>query len=462
MSRRNRILIAEDDPGAGEALVTAFEQDGYEVGLATTGSEARERYAEGGWDCVLTDVVMPDVDGLTLLKEFLATPKAPPVLVMTAYGSIERAVQAMKDGAYDFLEKPLDLQSLRELVQSAIAYRREEPGNKPVRARMRSERRLFLTGASPLMADVVERAQRVARTNATVLIQGQSGTGKELVARMIHTESLRVRAPFVAVNCAGLTESIIESELFGHVKGAFTGAVKAKKGKFELADGGTLFLDEIGEIPMNVQVKLLRVLQEREIERVGGEEPVRIDVRLLCATHRDLEEMVQAGTFREDLYYRIKVIVLRLPPLSERVEDIPELANHFRERANELHGRHVEAISDAAMAGLRAHSWRGNVRELLNVIEQAVVLCTGDTIGPEDLPPELGGDTGPRDALRMPVGTTLAEAEKMLILETLRKTDGNKTQTAKILGIGVRTLYRKLDEYEAQASRGEEGSSEST
>jgi two-component system response regulator HydG len=280
-----------------------------------------------------------------------------------------------------------------------------------------------------------------------VLITGESGTGKELVARLIHRESLRVRGPFVPVNCAGLTESIIESELFGHVKGAFTGAVRAKKGKFELADGGTLFLDEIGEIPLNIQVKLLRVLQEREVEPVGGEEPAKIDVRLVCATHRDLDAMVREGEFREDLYYRIKVVVLRLPSLRERPEDIPELVDHFRELANERNRRDVRSFTPAALERLKLYSWPGNVRELENVVEQAVVLATGDAIDVDALPEEVTGDEPPRDVLRIPVGTTLAQTEKELILETLRKAGGNKTQAAKLLGIGVRTLYRKLEEY---------------
>jgi len=456
MSATVRILIAEDDPGAGEALTTAFDQEGYAVQLATTGSEARDEYQKGGWDCVLTDVVMPDVDGLTLLKEFVAPDSAPPVIVMTAYGSIERAVQAMKDGAYDFLEKPLDLHDLRNVVAKAISGRRAEPENRSVRARLRADHKILVPGESSSMRAVIERAHKIARTNATVLVTGESGTGKELIARLIHNESLRVRAPFVAVNCAGLTESIIESELFGHVKGAFTGAVRAKKGKFELAEGGTLFLDEIGEVPANVQVKLLRVLQEREVERVGGEEPIRIDVRLICATHRNLDEMVAAGTFREDLYYRIKVIVLHLPPLRERPDDIPELADHFRVRANERNGREIEGFSDDAMGQLQAYRWPGNVRELENVVEQAVVLCAGATIGADDLPTEVGGDRGPRDVLQISVGTSLADTERELILETLRKTGGNKTQTAKLLGIGVRTLYRKLEEY------GEQGGDEAS
>jgi len=325
---------------------------------------------------------------------------------------------------------------------------RNEPAeaNREI-ARLRAERRTLLPGSSPLMTRVLEQARRVARTNATVLITGESGTGKELVARLIHTESMRVRGPFVAVNCAGLTESIIESELFGHVKGAFTGAVRAKKGKFELAEGGTLFLDEIGEIPLNVQVKLLRVLQEREVERVGGEEPIRIDARLICATHRDLDAMVKDEQFREDLYYRIKVIVLRLPALRERPEDIPELVEHFRRVANERNRRKVKSFTAAALDRLRQYSWPGNVRELENVVEQAVVLARGDQADVGDLPEEVTGDRGPRDVLRIPVGNTLAEAERELILETLRKAGGNKTKAAKMLGIGVRTLYRKLEEY---------------
>jgi len=445
-----RLLIAEDDSGAGEALKTAFVDAGYEVTWATSGGEARQAFFANAWDCVLTDIVMPDVDGLDLLKEFVAAPKAPPVIVMTAYGSIERAVHAMKDGAYDFLEKPLDITGLRDLVASAVRQRRDEPRNKPVRARLRAGKKVLLPGRSPLMQRVIEQAKRVAKTNATVLITGESGTGKELVARMLHRESLRVRGPFVPVNCAGLTESIIESELFGHVKGAFTGAIRAKPGKFEVADGGTIFLDEIGEIPLNIQVKLLRVLQEREVERVGGEEPVRIDVRLICATHRDLESMVREGRFREDLYYRIKVIVLRLPALRERPEEIQDLAEHFIAQSNERNRRSVKHLTPAALQRLESYAWPGNVRELENVIEQAVVLATSDTIDEVDLPEEVTGKKGPQDVLRITVGTTLAQTEKELILETLRKTGGNKTQAAKLLGIGVRTLYRKLEEYGEQ------------
>ena len=448
---RGRLLIVEDDPGAGQALEQAFRDEDCDTVLATTGSEGRERFAEGGWSLVLTDVVMPDVDGLTLLKEFVGARDAPPVIVMTAYGSVERAVQAMKDGAHDFLEKPLDLTSLRALVRNAIGQRRREPKNKTLRARIRKDKRTLIPGSSPLMLRVIEQARKVAHTNASVLIQGESGTGKELIARLIHVDSMRVDGPMVAVNCAGLTESIIESELFGHVKGAFTGAVRSKKGKFELADGGTLFLDEIGEIPLPVQVKLLRVLQEREVERVGGEGPIPIDVRLVSATHRDIDAMVKEGTFREDLYYRIKVIVLRLPALRERPEDIPELVEHFRVLANERNRRSVESFTDAALRKLMSHSWPGNVRELENVVEQAVVLARGKTIDVGNLPEEITGDEGPQDVLRIPVGTSLAETEKDLILETLKKTGGNKTQAAKLLGIGVRTLYRKLEEYESES-----------
>ena len=442
-----RLLVVEDEESAAEALAAAFATEGYEVVLAANGSEARERFAEGPWDCILTDVVMPDVNGLDLLQEWVREPDAPPVIVMTAYASVERAVQAIKDGAYDFQEKPLDLDNLRSVVRSAIERQRSEPENRPVRARLASESHRLVLGNSPAMHKVVEQARRVARTNATVLIVGESGTGKELLARLIHRESLRVRGPFVPVNCAGLTESIIESELFGHVKGAFTGAVRSKKGKFELADGGTLFLDEIGEIPLNVQVKLLRVLQEREVERVGGEEPVRIDVRLVCATHRDLEAQVRDGKFREDLYYRIKVIVLKLPPLRERTEDVPELAEYFRELANERNDRAVVGFSPETMQQLQAYRWPGNVRELQNVVEHVVVLANNEVVEFSDLPEEISGERGPQDVVNITVGTTLAETERELILETLRKTGGNKTQTAKLLGIGVRTLYRKLEEY---------------
>jgi len=447
MGQRIRLLIAEDDASAGEALLAAFAGDEFEAVLVRSGGEAREAYRGSRWDVVLTDVVMPDVDGLTLLREFVQGAGAPPVIVMTAYGSVERAVQAMKEGAHDFLEKPLDIGNLRSAVRSAVRDRREEPEHRSLRQKLGADRRSLVLGASPLMRRVVEQAQRVAKTNATVLLQGESGTGKELLARLIHRESLRVGGPFVPVNCAGLTESIIESELFGHVRGAFTGAVRPKKGKFELADRGTLFLDEIGEIPLPIQVKLLRVLQEREVEPVGGEEPVRIDVRLLCATHRDLEAMVRDGRFREDLYYRIKVIVLRLPALRERSEDVEELAENFRLLSNERNGRKIEGFTAAALERLRLHNWPGNVRELENAIEQAVVLAKGPRIDVADLPAEITGDKGPKEVLRVSVGTSLAQTEKDLILETLRKAGGNKTMAAKMLGIGVRTLYRKLEEY---------------
>jgi len=452
-----RLLIIEDDPGAGEALSTAFRTDGYEVVLATDGLEARQRFADGGWDVILTDIVMEGVDGLTLLREFVAMESVPPIIVMTAYGSVERAVQAMKDGAHDFLEKPLDLHALRTLVRNAVAQRRKEPQNKVLRARIRSDKKTLIPGSGSAMLRVIEQAKNVARTNASVLIQGESGTGKELIARLVHTESMRVDGPMIAVNCAGLTESIIESELFGHEKGAFTGAVRSKKGKFELADGGTIFLDEIGEIPLAVQVKLLRVLQEREVERVGGEEPVKIDVRLICATHRTLEDMVKEGTFREDLYYRIKVIVLKLPSLRERPQDIPELIEHFRVLVNERNRRSVKGFTDAAIAQLQTYSWPGNVRELENIVEQAVVLSRGEIVDAKDLPAEISGDEGPQDMLRVKVGTSLAETEKELILETLKKVGGNKTQAAKLLGIGVRTLYRKLEEYEGSRAASDDG-----
>ncbi|MFB3065107.1 MAG: sigma-54-dependent transcriptional regulator [Planctomycetota bacterium] len=444
---KTRMLIAEDDAGAAEALRKAFGAESYEVQLARTGIEARDAFRGERWDVVLTDVVMPDMDGLTLLKELVAAPQAPPVIVMTAYGSIERAVQAMKDGAFDFMEKPLDLDSLRSVVRSAVEGRSREPDNRAYRAKLKKGKHGLLMGQSPLMHDLVERALRVAQTNATVMLQGESGTGKELLARLIHTESLRVRGPFVPVNSAGLTQSIIESELFGHTRGAFTGAIKDKKGKFELADGGTLFLDEIGEIPLNVQVKLLRVLQEREIERVGGEAPIKVDVRLVSATHRDLPALIKTGEFREDLYYRVKVIVLQIPPLRERSEDIPELAEHFRKTANERNDRTVEAFTPAALEALCGYGWPGNVRELENVVEQAVVLATTETVDVDGLPEEVTGRKGPQEVLHIPVGTSLKQTEKDLILETLRKVGGNKTQAARLLGIGVRTLYRKLDEY---------------
>jgi DNA-binding NtrC family response regulator len=362
----------------------------------------------------------------------------------------------MRDGAHDFLEKPLDLSRLRNLVASALRSRAEAPASAAYRADLsRTGVPPGFVGQSPSIQEVFRIVGKAAPTNATILILGESGTGKELVAEAVHRASPRARGPFVKVNCAALPEGLLESELFGHVKGAFTGASADRPGRFEAATHGTIFLDEVGEVPPHTQVKLLRVLQTREIERVGDNRPRPVDVRLVTATNADLEERVRKGTFREDFYFRLKVVTIRMPPLRERRGDIPLLAEHFRELYSRRHRRSVERFAPEALDVLRSHDWPGNVRELENVVEAAVVLTEGSTITSEALPEEVGGrqrvqDLPEGEVIRIPAGTSLPEVERTIILETLRRTGGNKTSAARILGIGLRTLYRKLDQYAAE------------
>lgn len=453
-----RILIVEDERNAREALGEVFSGQ-HEVDLTADVDEALEAIGHHVPDLVLTDVVLPgDRDGLDLLRELRGRHPETPVIVMTAFGSVEKAVRAMRDGAHDFLEKPLDLTSLRQMVKAALESRAEAPATAGVREGLaRGEVPDGFIGSAPSVLEIFRKVSKVAPTNATVLILGESGTGKELVAEAIHNASPRAARPFVKVNCAALPEGLLESELFGHMKGAFTGAVKDRAGRFEAADGGTIFLDEVGEVPAHTQVKLLRVLQAREIERVGDNRTRPVNVRMVAATNADLEEAVRKGTFREDFYFRLKVITLDMPPLRERRGDIPALTEHFLRMYGKRHGRDVRAFSPESLALLRGYAWPGNVRELENLVEAAVVLSDGETVTREDLPVEVGGgqrveDLPEADAIRIPAGTTLPEAEKTIILDTLRRTGGNKTAAARILGIGLRTLYRKLELYEEGGS----------
>ncbi|MHC5012155.1 MAG: sigma-54-dependent transcriptional regulator [Planctomycetota bacterium] len=451
-----RILIVEDEKNAREALGEVFSVQ-HEVRLAEDVAQALEQLRSEAMDLVLTDVVLPgERDGLDLLREVKSLQADTPVIVMTAYGSVEKAVRAMRDGAHDFLEKPLDLGRLRNLVASTLRARAEAPASAAYRKDLSAAGvPPGFVGDAPAIREVFRVVQKAAPTNATVLILGESGTGKELVAEAIHRASPRARGPFVKVNCAALPEGLLESELFGHVKGAFTGAVTARAGRFEAANHGTLFLDEVGEVPPHTQVKLLRVLQNREIERVGESRTRPVDVRLVAATNADLEARVRKGDFREDFYFRLKVVTMRMPPLRERTGDIPALTEHFRKLYGKRHGRDVASVSAEAMELLLAYEWPGNVRELENLVEAAVVLSEGDEITPEVLPVEVGGrqhveDLPESDGIRLPPGTSLPEAERRLILDTLRRTDGNKTAAARILGIGLRTLYRKLEQYETE------------
>jgi two-component system response regulator HydG len=453
-----RLLIVEDEKNAREALGEVFSGT-HEVRLAEDVEQALAIVRREPPDLVLTDVVLPgEKDGLDLLREVKAAQPDVPVIVMTAYGSVEKAVRAMRDGAHDFLEKPLDLGRLRALVASSLRARSEAPLSAAYREDLtRAGVPPGFVGEAPAIREVFRVVGKAAPTNATVLILGESGTGKELVAEAVHRASPRARGPFVKVNCAALPEGLLESELFGHVRGSFTGAVADRAGRFEAANGGTIFLDEVGEVPAHTQVKLLRVLQNREIERVGESRTKPVDVRVVAATNSDLDAKVRKGEFREDFYFRLKVVTVRMPPLRERRGDVPLLAEHFRDVYARRHGRKVTGFAPAAMELLQAYDWPGNVRELENLVEAAVVLTESPRIGPEALPVEVGGeqrveDLPEGDVIRIRAGTPLPDAEKAIILDTLRRTGGNKTSAARILRIGLRTLYRKLEQYGAEGA----------
>ena len=383
------ILVVDDELNIRRVLERAFANEGYQVHTAENGHQALRLLAETPCDLMLSDVVMPDMTGLELLKRARQQHPNLQVVLMTAYGTIPAAVEAMRAGAYDFLTKPLDMERLRKVVRNAL--RDAARTSKPATRKTAKRKQTVFIGDSPAIRKVLETVERVADTRTTVLITGESGTGKELIARMLHERSSRAEKPFVALSCAAIPETLLEVELFGAVKGAYTGAETDRVGKFEAADGGTLFLDEIGDIPPLIQVKLLRVLQEREIERLGSNSPVPIDVRLITATNRDLAAAAESGAFRSDLYYRLQVVHIHLPPLRERREDIPLLANHFLKRFAEENGRALKTISPEAMQLLQSACWKGNVRELENTIESAVVLAppNTETLLPEHLPASL-------------------------------------------------------------------------
>jgi len=423
------VLVVDDDPRMRAALEEAIRRIGFPVEACGDGVEAVGKLARAPYSLVVTDMKMPRMGGLELLREIRRRGTGQPVLVITGYGTVENAVEAMRDGAADYLLKPFSFETLRKAVEAAMA---------------RAPRDRDIVTKSRAMEKVLQLAATIAPSDVTVLVTGESGTGKELLARSIHRMSRRAAGPFVAVNCAAIPETLMESELFGHEKGAFTGAVERRQGKMALAAGGTILLDEIGEMPLALQAKLLRVLQEREIDRIGGKDPIPLDVRVIATTNRDLEKECLAGRFREDLFYRLNVFPLRLPPLRERPEDIPLLAEHFIRRYAAAAGKAVSGLSAEAAAALAARPWRGNVRELENVIHRAVFLARGETIEVADLGLEEG------QALSAPPGG-IREMERELILRTLREVGGNKTRAAKILGVTVRTIRNKLHEYGAGA-----------
>ncbi|AUX35400.1 MULTISPECIES: sigma-54 dependent transcriptional regulator [Sorangium] len=442
-----RVLVVDDEASARSGLEKLLRQEGYVVDAAADGAAALEIAAERPPDVVVTDLKMPKMDGVTLLGKLRAQDPALPVIVVTAFGDVSSAVQAMRAGAEDYLTKPVDFDALlvsleRALERSAL---RVEAENLRRQLREREGEGVEgLIGASPAMQKVYRMARQVAGARATVLITGESGTGKGELARAIHAKGPRARAPFVTLHCAALAESLLESELFGHERGAFTGADKRRIGRFEQAHGGTLFLDEVGEIAPSTQVKLLRVLQERTFERVGGNDTVSIDVRLIAATNRDLAAAVQEGRFREDLYYRLNVVHIDMPPLRVRDTDVLLLANHFLRRFAAENHRKIEGFTDEARAKLVAHRWPGNVRELENAIERAVVLCDETRIDAEHLP--IDAAPVAKGALRIP-GATMAEIERYAILSTLEATNGSTTRAAELLDISIRTIQYRLHEY---------------
>ena len=450
------LLIADDEKNILSGLQLAFEDEGYEVIPAANGREAWEKLQKNIVDLVITDLRMPEMDGYELLKRIAAAYPTLPVIVLTGHGTIETAVETMRDGAVDFFTKPVDIDKLALVVRKSITASELKEQNRKLSEEIRKLRKekgySRIIGRSQKVSDMMKLIEHVADTKATVLITGESGTGKELVADAIVALSSRADKPFVKVHAAALSSTLLEDELFGHEKGAFTGAVSLKKGRFELADGGTIFLDEIGEIDAQTQVKLLRVLQEREFERVGGEKSISVDVRVICATNRDLAEEVKKGNFREDLYYRLNVVHIDVPPLRERKEDIDLLAASFLETFNTEDKRKIEGFTPAASKALFAYSWPGNIRELKNAIESAVVLARGKYIDKDDLPQHIrDAGTGTKVTFDLPI--TLDEAEKRLILETISFAKGNKTKAAELLGIGRKTITRRMQELRIEESK---------
>ena len=454
----SRILIIDDNETLGSGVVLMVERMGHEGAAVTSGPEGLARLAEQSFDLVITDYRMDDMDGQQVLEAVKARAPETDVMMMTAYGSIELAVEAMKRGAIDFITKPFPHDGLRLKIEKVLEYRaarrdRERLGEQNRYLREEIDGRYNfgeIIGESEQIHKVLAAVQKVAVTDSSVLVYGESGTGKELVARAVHYQSNRREGSFVKVNCGALPTELVESELFGHEKGAFTSAVKQKKGKFELAAGGTIFLDEIGDVPLETQVKLLRVLQEKQFDRVGGEQTLDADVRVVAATNRPLKQMVAEGTFREDLYYRLEVIPLRLPPLRERREDIRLLVDHFMVKKCGEMNIPLRRLSDEALKGLVRYPWPGNVRELENVIERTIVLADGEKIDYHDLPltfDEAGRDDQAVAPGAMPLNERLDEIEREMIAQAMQETNHVKTKAASLLGIKTSALYYKLDKY---------------
>ncbi|WP_425449009.1 sigma-54-dependent transcriptional regulator [Dethiothermospora halolimnae] len=444
---KKTILIADDEKNMIWALKKAFKKKNFNVITASDGQEAVDKFIDEIPDIVLLDLKMPKLDGIEVLKRIKEHNNETPVIMITAHGSAKTAVKAMKLGAYDYISKPFDIEELKILIEKAINYKSLNDEVTYLKEKLKENNRdIIYKGIK--MEEVMEIIEKVAPTDATVLILGESGTGKELVADAIHKNSARKEGPFVKINCGALPENLLESELFGYEKGAFTGAVSNKLGKFDMAQGGTIFLDEVGEISPSIQVKLLRVLQEKEFERLGGNKTIKVDTRIITATNRNLKERIEKGEFREDLYYRLNVIPIEIPPLRERKEDIPLLVTHFLDKYSSQMGKGRVIIDKEALNKLCNYQWKGNVRELQNVIERCVILSSNNEIKGEDLPDDIKKKEWKRDYFSLPEdGISLEKVEKSLIKQALKKADYNQTKAAKLLDITRYTLLYRMDKY---------------
>jgi len=447
--KKKQILIVDDEPGSLKAISIALAKDNdYQVIDAADGKTALRLIKEEQIDLVLTDMKLPDIDGLAILKSAKYKNPDTSVIVMTGYGTVESAVLAMKDGAENYLTKPINIKELRLLISNAFAKQQLAIENKELRTQLNIRYGFQnIIGHSPNMQQIYKTILQVAPVNCNVLICGESGTGKELIAKALHYNSPRKNKLFLPINCTALPESLIESELFGYEKGAFTGAINRHSGKFEAADGGTLFLDEIGDMPLPAQARLLRVLEQKEFLRVGGVSSVKVDVRIIAATNKDLLSEVQKKRFREDLYWRLKVVIIQLPPLRERRDDIPLLIDAFIHEFNQTNQRNIMGISPKALNALMLHDYPGNIRELKNIIESMAILSQNEMLDLDDLPALIQEPSEKNERIVINIGTSMEEAEKKIISQTLKKVNENRTMAAGILGIGLRTLHRKIKEY---------------
>ncbi len=463
---QEKVLIVEDEENERTGLSELVSAWGYRAETARDGAEGLEKISSWSPSIIVTDMKMPRMGGLELLERLTHETETRAVIVVTAQGTIDSAVQAMRMGAYDYITKPIDTNRLRTILQNASALLGTRTELEVTRRKLRDAGSLgSLKGGSKKMQEIFHLIEMVAPSTASVLITGASGTGKELVARTVHELSPRRNKPFVPINCAAIPETLMESEIFGHEKGAFTGALERRTGCFELAEGGTLLLDEIGEMPVATQAKLLRVLEDRKLRRLGSKVETTVDVRVLAATNKVPEEAVARGELRNDLFYRLNVFNINMPPLREHKEDVPELVQSLLGEMNEKHGRNVAGVSEAVLNVFRNYSWPGNVRELRNTLERAVIVCDGAVVETKHLPPGFGQTTvrtsaEDPDAVRLGVGTTVGEAEKLLILKTLEATSNNKTRAAEILGISLKTLHNKLKEYGSAAAEVESAKEE--